>query len=246
MNDKVYIHEFIDIRGAARARYMHHMSANWSPIAQAERGQKCFGVFGTVGSTGRWPEVVNLWEEEGWAGLARNFAYETQHPGMQDPSLRDWWATAANFRRGGFDRILVPAPWSPTIDELTAAGVRGDFYAHEMVKVAPGGAMSFLDRVADRAISPHEALGLRLVGAFHTAMCNQSECLLLWAIPDHESWAELEHAEYVDGGIGQWRAHCRETTLDWHRTLLVDAPTSSLRLGRQPRESDRLPLDQLP
>lgn len=246
MNDKVYIHEFIEIRGAARARYMHHMSANWSPIAQVERGQKCFGVFGTVGSTGRWPEVVNLWEEDGWTGLARNFAWETQHPGMQDPSLREWWATAANFRRGGFDRILVPAPWSPTIDELTAAGVRGDFYAHEMVKVAPGEAIPFLEQVAGRAVPPHEALGLRLIGAFHTAMCNQSECLLLWAIPGHEAWAELEQAEYADGAIAQWRAHCRETTRDWHRTLLVDAPTSTLRLGRQPRESDRLPLDQLP
>ena len=34
MNDKVYIHEFIDIRGHHRADYMHHMLANWSPLAQ--------------------------------------------------------------------------------------------------------------------------------------------------------------------------------------------------------------------
>lgn len=68
MNDKVYIHEFVDIRDQGRAKYMQHMTANWSPIAQEERNQKCFGVFGTVGSTGRWPEVVNMWEEEAWSG----------------------------------------------------------------------------------------------------------------------------------------------------------------------------------
>ena len=28
-NDKVYIHEFIDIIGHNRANYMHHMTANW-------------------------------------------------------------------------------------------------------------------------------------------------------------------------------------------------------------------------
>jgi len=46
MNDKVYIHEFIDITRRSRARYMHHMAANWSPIAQEQRHQLCYGVWG--------------------------------------------------------------------------------------------------------------------------------------------------------------------------------------------------------
>ena len=32
-NEKLYIHEFIDIIGHNCAKYMHHMTANWSPIA---------------------------------------------------------------------------------------------------------------------------------------------------------------------------------------------------------------------
>jgi len=245
MNDKIYIHEFIRIRGRGRAKYMQHMTANWSPIAQQERRQKCFGVFGVVGSTGRWPEVVNLWEEEGWPGLARNFAHETQHPGMQDPSLREWWKTAAEFREGGLDRILVPAPWSPTSDELVAAGTRGDFYAHELVTLEPGRAEPFLDEVRARGRAAYEALGLRLVGAFHTAMGDRSECLLLWAIPDHAHWAAFEAAEYAESELAQWRAWCRNETVGWQRILLVEAPTSTLHLGRQPAESDRRPLDEI-
>ena len=120
MNDKVYIHELVSIRGQARAKYMHHMTANWGPIGQRERNQLCYGVWATVGSTGRWPQVVNLWEEAGWEGLAQSFAHETGHPGLQDPSLAQWWATAADFRDGGLDRILVPAPWTRTIDQLLA------------------------------------------------------------------------------------------------------------------------------
>ena len=52
MNDKVYIHEYIDIIGHNRGRYMYHMTANWSPTAQEERHQLCYGVWGVVGSTG--------------------------------------------------------------------------------------------------------------------------------------------------------------------------------------------------
>lgn len=245
-NDKVYIHELIEIRGHARAKYMHHMTANWCPIGRAERGQLCFGVWGTVGSTGRWPEVVNLWEEPGWEGLARNLARETAGPGMQDPSLAAWWAEAAKYRRGGVDRILVPAPWSRAIEALCRDGVRGVFYAHELVSVVPGRAREFLERVRDYAIGAYGAFGLALVGAFRTAMRNDSECLLLWAIRRAEDWAAFERASHSqDPRIAPWREAIRDIAHDWQRTLLVDAPLSPLRTGRQPEESDRRPLEEI-
>lgn len=245
-NDKVYIHELIEIRGHARAKYMHHMTANWCPIGRAERGQLCFGVWGTVGSTGRWPEVVNLWEEQGWQGLARSLARETAHPGMQDPSLAAWWAEAAKYRRGGMDRILVPAPWTRTIEELCRDGVRGVFYAHELVQVVPGRALEFLERVRDVAVGVYGTFGLVPVGAFRTALRNDSECVLLWAIPRASDWAAFEHAAH-DGDLrlARWRDAVRGLAIDWQRTLLVDAPLSPLRTGRQPEESDRRPLEEI-
>ena len=243
-NERIYIHELIDIIGQARAKYMHHMTANWCPIGRAERRQLCFGVWGTVGSTGRWPEVVNMWEEEGWDGLARSFSHETSHPGMQDPSLAAWWAEAAKYRSGGLDRILVPAPWTRTIDELCAAGVRGAFYAHEIVSLVPGSAREFLDRVKDVGIESYRALGLECVGAFRTALRNDSECVLLWAIPSAADWARFERAQ-DSGAASRWRDAIRDLALDWQRTLLVDAPLAPLRTGRQPRESDRRPLREI-
>ena len=245
-NEKIYIHEFIDIRDHARAKYMHHMTANWGPIGREERGQLCFGVWGTVGSTGRWPEVVNLWEEPGWDGLARNVVRETAHPGLQDPSLAAWWAEAAKFRRGGVDRILIPAPWTRSVEELTRDGVRGVLYAHELVRIAAGGAREYLDRVRDVAIPVHRELGLELVGAFRTAMRNDSECLLLWAIRSAEDWARFEAGQDDDPRIASWRRASGDLALDWQRILLVDAPLCPLRTGRQPEVSDRLDLDEIP
>jgi hypothetical protein len=235
-NAKVYIHEVIDIVGQNRANYMHHMTANYSPIAQEERGQLCFGVWGVVGSTARWPQVVNIWEEAGFDGLARSFAHETGHATLQDPKLAKWWAEAATYRSGGYDRILVPAPWMPTIEQATAQGAVGTLQAHVRVKLAPGGATRYLEAVHDAAATNTSRFGWQLTGAWRTAMVGDSECILLWTIPSFSAWAEYEQAVIRDTDVERMgTAEIR----DLHRLLLVDAPLSPLRTGRQPVRSDR-------
>jgi len=248
-NTKLYIHEFIDVIGHNRARYMHHMTANWCPVARAERDQLCLGVWATVGSTGRWPEVVNLWELDGWDGLVGNFGHELVGPGAQDPSLTEWWATAASLRRGGVDRIVVPEPWTRSVATLVADGVRGEVYAHELVTVAPGSAPAYLAAVHDQAVAAHAQLGLDLVGAFRVAMVNDSEAIVIWAVPDWATWARVEQAwlAAADGAgpLAAWRSTTLALGASWRRTLMVDAPLSPLRIGRQPEIADRLPLDEL-
>jgi hypothetical protein len=235
-NEKVYIHEFIDIIGPNRARYMHHMTANWSPIAQEERDQLCFGVWGVVGSTGHWPQVVNLWEENGWDGLAASFGHELGHPDLQDPNLARWWAAAAELRSGGLDRLLVPAPWSPTIEELCAAGAGGVAYAHDQVTTAPGGAGDYLEQARAEGGAFYEEFGWRLAGAWETALHHDDEAFVLWSIPTWASWAEAE-SRWRAGPA--WRERQRDSVRGFERILLVDAPLSPLRLGRQPARSDR-------
>jgi hypothetical protein len=247
VNDKVYIHEFIDIIGQNRAKYLHHMTANWCPVARDERNQLCVGVWGTVGSTGRWPEVVNLWELDGWAGLVANFGHELSHGSLQDPSLAAWWAQAASLRRGGVDRILVPEPWTRPIDDLVADGVRGTLYTHELVTVPPGRAPEWLAAFLAMGMPAIEGLGLglQLVGAYRVAMVNDSECIVIWAVPSWDAWAELEQA-WLGGALDGWRRATLEMGADWRRTLLVDSPLNPMRTGRQPQVEDRRPLDEIP
>ncbi len=246
-NHSVYIHEFIDVIGHHRARYVHHMTANWCPQAREERRQLCFGVFATVGSTGRWPEVVNLWELPDWDALVADFEHELGHASHQDPSLAEWWAEAAQFRRGGVDRIVVPEPWTRTITELNAAGVRGEVYAHELVTVPPGAVGEFLAAVREQAVPAHAALDAENVATFRVTGVNDSEAILLWALPSWSAWADLERAwlDPDDGPLATWRSTTLALGADWRRQLLVDAPLSPLRIGRQPEVADRLPLDAL-
>ena len=113
---------------------------------------------------------------------------------MQDPKLAKWWAEAANYRRRGVDRVLVPAPWTRTIEQLCADGVRADVYAHEQIQVPQGTAGEFLDIVRDEAAPAYEKFGWQLVGAWQTAMVNEGEAFLLWAIPTFAQWGEAEKA----------------------------------------------------
>ncbi|MCU1644373.1 MAG: hypothetical protein JWN03_4648 [Nocardia sp.] len=237
MNDKVYIHEFIDITKQNRARYMHHITANWSPIGQDERHQLCYGVWGVVGSTGRWPQVVNIWEEDGFAGLADSFRIELNNTTLQDPSLEKWWSAAADLRAGGVDRLLVPHPDTLPIEELCAAGTTGEVYAHELVTVAPGTCRDFLTAAVSEAKRAHDQYGWQLVGAWWTALGNQDECLLLWAIPSWESWAGVEDdlRTHRDVLLPDSSAAIRGR----QRILLMDSPLSPLRTGRQPSRADR-------
>ncbi len=243
MNTKVYTHEFIDIRGAMRPQYMHHMTANWSPIAQEERHQLCFGVWGVIGTTDRWPRVINMWEEDGFPGLARGLGHETGRPNMQDAKLEKWWSEAAGYRKGGFDRVMIPAPWTRTIEELTADGVRGAVYAHEMVTVAPGTAADFLELVRAQMLPAYAGAGFELVSAMRTSMIDESECLLIWAIPTWDAWADFElqiNDPDAKSPLRDWQQTLYTRSSKFRRFLMLDAPLSPLRIGRQPARSDRI------
>jgi hypothetical protein len=240
MNNKVYIHEFIDIIGQNRASYMHHMTANFSPMAQEERNQLCYGVWGIVGSTSRWPEVVNMWEEDGIDGLASSFRHEFGHPTLQDPKLATWWKKAAEFRSGGRDRLLAPAPWTRTIDELCRDGVTGEVYAHEQIRVPSGQSSAFLEIVREEALAVYGEFGWELAGAFETLLIDDSECFLLWAVPTWEQWAEFEKGRRSHPGLITWDERAVGLTTSYSRVLLVDSPLCPFRTHRQPARSDQV------
>jgi len=239
-NDNAYIHEFIDIRGTHRADYMQHMAANWSPSAQEDRHQLLFGMWAVLGTTGPWPQVCNIWEEPGLDGLARSFANEATGPGLQDAKLERWWNKASEFRRGGFDRILLPAPWMPSITHSIGSGVHAEVFAHEIIRCRPGSSPDLLELARELAVPAYEPHGWHLVGAWTTAMRDDDEAILLWALDDWQAWAEAEKVQRSDSSLLAWRERARASATDWHRILLAAAPLCPFRTGRQPTRSDQV------
>jgi len=237
---RVYIHEFVDVIGTERARYQHHMTANWCPEGGPLRRQRCFGVFSLVGSTGRWPQVVNLWEYDSWDDLGHNFSVELVGTGHRDPMLAQWWERAASFRTGGVDRILVAHDASPGIEEWCRRdGTGAVAYVHELITTEVDGAGVVADAVADDRDAVAERFGMELVGLFRTSMRAHDEVIALRAVPGWSEWAEYEQWSAQGGPSGP------PGTLALQRVLLVDAELSPLRIGRQPTAEDRRPLDDV-
>jgi hypothetical protein len=233
-NQHVYLHEFIDIIGHNRGNYFEHMTAGWRKAA-AERKQKTFGIWGTFGSTRRWPEVVNLWEYESLQHLAETFRHETSGKNMQDPTLHDWWMKAQEMRRSGVDRLLLPTDYSPSIDETIAMGVVGwPVFYHEVIMIAPGQAKTYLSMLEHEWLAPAKDLGLVMIGAYRTMMRNDDEVFLIWAIKDWMQWAEIEVAYEESDRVAAWRRKTQNIALRWENFLMCSAPLSPTQTGKQP------------
>jgi hypothetical protein len=231
-NGKIYIHEFIDIIKQNRAKYLHHIAANWGPLGRVERNMLCFGVWATVGTTEKFPEATNLWELDGWDGLADNWEIEYENPKHQDATLEKWWAEAADMRHGGWDRVLIPAEYSPTLNECIERGINGRVYYHETIKIAPGQARTYLDLMQQEWLPVAERIGMRLAFAARSAMVNDSEVICIWAMKNWRAWAAVEKAYQGDAEVAQWRARTRSIALDWRNKLLSPAPLCPLNTGK--------------
>ncbi|MEZ5321134.1 MAG: hypothetical protein R2698_03445 [Microthrixaceae bacterium] len=239
---RVYIHELVDIVGHRRGDYMRHAALTWAPIGRRERDQTCMGVWAVVGSTSRWPRVVNLWELASWEALGRNFDVELRGEGLQDPELAAWWAEASTMRSGGFDRILEAPTWSPSAAELHSRATDRPRagYLHEIVTVVAGSDAELLERVRGDGIAAYSEAGFTLIGAYRRALANDDECVLIWAFPSWSVWAD---AMRVDGtavasgdgpaaAIARWRRDQRDVVTGRRAFLLADAPDSPMRTGR--------------
>jgi hypothetical protein len=229
MNRKIYLHEFIDIIGQNRAAYIEHM-ASFVPKARINKGMRAVGLWGTIGSTDRWPEAVNLWEMDGWHGVAASLDHETASSSLQDPDVEEWWAAAAPLRTGGFDRLLVPSDFTPDLEELVETGVKGHVYYHLVVAAGPGRAGAVLDVLGDHLGTAADH-AMTLVGAYRTALCNDSEAVAIYALPSWSAWADFEEGWASDGALGAWRKALASASVDWKAKILRPGPRCPLNLG---------------
>jgi len=229
-NPKLYLHETIDIIGTGSEPYKRHTAA-WA--ARRRKGGALVGIWQQSGSTGDWPRVVNLWEMDGWKQWAD--ILEKQYAGEGQPAdLRAWWTRMARWRSGGFDRILEPAPYCPTRDELIERSVRGRACLQEIATLRAGTAEEYLDAVATRWLPVAERRGLRLIGAYRTAM-RDTEAVILWSVPTFD--ALTRHL----GDFGSapetrdWTAAARAWRTDYRETLLVPSRWCVVHPGWRPQ-----------
>lgn len=231
MTEGLYLHEVVDITGQGAAPYMEH-TVGFKAETAADRGLTLVGTWCVVGATGRWPQVVNLWEMvDGWEGWGR-LVGSTNLRRSENRELSDWWDEAAQWRTGGVDRLLGGVPGSPSLDDLVREGVRGELFVHEVVEVRPGAASDYLRAVmADRlpVLAEH---GHHLVGAYQNLL-SDTEVVSVWAT-DLRSHLDLMQKRVTDERLTLWRVEAlswvtgrREELMVPHEGTPLYAPPSS-------------------
>jgi hypothetical protein len=227
----LYLHELIDIVGEGAMRYMAH-TVGFNADAAADQGLALVGTWYTMGSTGRWPQVVNLWESvDGWAGW-RRLMEATNLRRTQNPELVEWWQEALKTRTGGFDRLLGAAPGCPSLADLRAGGVTGSVFVHEISEVRPGAALDYLAAVRESRALLLADHGHALVGLYEVLLTDV-EVVTIWATDPagHEALmraADIGSDERFVGWHEQARAAGR---IRWREELMTPHPDTVLSRG---------------
>jgi hypothetical protein len=214
----LYLHEVVDIVGTGQEKYLETVGAR-GRHSEREGISRLVGAWKVIGSTNRWPRVVNLWEMDGWghwaATLERQFL-----PDKLDGALAPWWAKALEWRSGGFDRILTPAPGSPTRAALIAAGLRAWVCVHTIARTRPGLVAGYLTAATATLAPALAARGCTLMGAYAAAM-RSDEAILVWAAPDFRHLCALHDDWAADAALHAWRKREQELCVEVETMWLV-------------------------
>jgi hypothetical protein len=234
MTDRdLFLHEIIDIVGQNQWRYMEHVKAQ---TGHEKVEFELLGTWYTMGITGRWPQVVNVWEIpggwEGWYGKVDRLGMKR----MSNRHLEGWWETAFGYRTGGFDRLVGAAPGSPNMASLAAGGVTGSLFVHELTEVRPGAALEYLDAVRRERAPLMADYGHHLVGLWEVLL-NDYEVCTVWATePEHH--VRMAKARDVarglvpargarvdgDDRLEDWHRRARQFATKWREELMTPAP----------------------
>jgi len=217
----LYLHETIDIIADGQQSYLDTVAKEWAPRSERRGVSRLVGTWKVVGSTDRWPRVVNLWEMDGWEQFAESL--ERQHlPEKRDPDLATWWRKATQWRSGGFDRILEPASYSPTRGDLEARKLVAWVCVQVVVRLRPGTRRGYLEALGSVLRPALEDRGITLMGAYAVPM-RSDEALILWAAPDFRTLCRVYAARSTDGALRAWNARVTALRRDTEMLWLVPA-----------------------
>src|SRR4051812_42674577 len=132
---KLFLHETLDPvpePGAAQ-RYLDELGevVRTEGNAKGSAGGRCVAAWAPVFLTGRWPQIVTLWQMPGgWDGFGAHF---DRTPDLFHEPLDRWYGE----RSGGFDRVLAGTDYTPDLDAIAAGRWRAPVAYQETVRLEP-------------------------------------------------------------------------------------------------------------
>ena len=220
MNPNIYLHEIIRTVPGREEPYLASVLSLHHEPSRHGLGHPAFAQFRSIQPSGAWPCGINIWENT-WAGQTADLVGQFQDA-RRDVAMEEWWNRNLHLRRGGYDRLLIPAPYSPTLADLEARGVRGEVFLQEILWLPFGEPRRYLDAVEQQLLPVLDRLGLDLVGAFRVAM-RPRQVLTILGAPDWSRLGALLDQSDRDPALRRWHAYRAATVEQAEELLLLPA-----------------------
>jgi hypothetical protein len=220
VNPNIYLHEIIRTVPGREEPYLASVLSIHDEPTRRDRGRGAFAQFRSVETSGPWPCGINIWENT-WAGQTEDLVSQFQDA-QRDVAMEEWWNRNLHLRRGGYDRLLVPAPYSPTLAELVARGVTGEVFLHEILWLPFGEPAHYLDQLEHELMPAYERFGLDLVGAFRVAMRPRQVVTIVGAREWSRLGALFRESER-DPALRQWNEYRANTVEQAEELVLIPA-----------------------
>ena len=217
MSAKIYLHEIIRTVPGREEPYLASVLSLAHDPTRNDPGHPAFAQFRSSGTSGAWPCAINIWENT-WPGQTEDLVRQFQDA-RRDVGMEDWWNRNLHLRRGGYDRILLPAHYSPSLADLEARGIHGEVFLHEILWLPFREAERYLATLERDLLPALERLGLDLVGAFRVAMRPRQVVTILGARKWANLAALLERADR-EPDLQRWNAY-RAATIERAEDLLL-------------------------
>lgn len=220
MNPYMYLHEIVRTVPGREEPYLASVLSLHHEPSRRDRGRPAFGQFRSIQTSGSWPCGINIWENT-WAGQTEDLVSQFQDA-QRDVAMEEWWNRNLHLRRGGYDRMLIPAPYSPAQADLEARSVQGEVFLHEIRWLPFGEPQQYLDRLERELLPAFERHGLDLVGAFRVAMRPRQVLTVVGAREWSHLSSFLANADH-DTALKPWREYQAATVERAEELILLPA-----------------------
>jgi len=220
VNPNVYLHEYIRTVPGREEPYLASVLSLHHEPSRAGLGHPAFAQFRSMPTSGPWPAGINIWENT-WAGQTADLVGQFLDA-KRDVAMEEWWNRNLHLRRGGYDRLLIPADYAPTLADVEARGIHGEVFVQEILWLPFGEPRRFLDKLGEELVPALDRLGLDLLGAYRVAM-RPRQVLTLVGAREWSGLADYATATRTDPALAAWSAYKAEVTEQAEEMVLLPA-----------------------
>lgn len=183
-----------------------------------DRPKRDIGVWELVGLTGKWAQVIGVYEfVDNWNGFN---AFTKQIMRSPPPELASTYAAIESFRSGGDNELLEALEGSPDDDAIEAMTTDAPLLVHDTFQVEPGAEQGYGEALLQELKPIADGHDQRLIGLYRGAL-SDGLVIAMWAT-SLDRYAALQRA----GEARAWHAHAAGTRHAWRQELWTAAPGS--------------------